>query len=76
MSSSSEYIDELKNVYTLIDINIKSSEEKIQFQHRIYTELYRIFLKHANKLATLANSINEEVLESGKKRATQSIRKN
>jgi len=63
--SASEYIEELKNVYSQIDFTIKNSEEKIQTQHKIYADLYRIFLKNANKLATLANSINEEVLQSG-----------
>jgi len=56
---SSEYTDDLRNVYTALEQNIKINEEKIQSQHRIYNELYRIFLKHANKVATVANSINE-----------------
>jgi hypothetical protein len=63
--SSAEYTDELRNIYSVLEANIKLNEEKIQSQHRIYTDLYRIFLKHANKLATAANSINEEVLQSG-----------
>ena len=55
---SSEYTDDLRNVYIVLEQNIKINDDKIQSQHKIYTELYRIFLKHANKVATVANSIN------------------
>jgi hypothetical protein len=41
------------------------NEEKMKSQYKTYTDLYRIFSKHATKLATLANTINEEVLLSG-----------
>lgn len=66
MTTTSEYTDQLKNIYGLLETNIKANEAKIQSQHKVFTELYRIFLKHANKLATVANSINEEVLQPGK----------
>ncbi len=65
MTTSSEYTDELRNVYSILETNINLNEEKIQSQHKIYTDLYRIFLKQANKIATVANSINEEILQSG-----------
>jgi hypothetical protein len=65
MTAAGECIEELKTVNALVDFNMKSSEAKIQFQHKIYTDLYRIFVKHGNKLATLANAINEEVLGAG-----------
>lgn len=56
---SSEYTDDLRNIYTILEQNIRINEDKIQSQHKIYSELYKIFLKHANKVATVANSINE-----------------
>ena len=55
---SSDYVDDLRNAYLTLDDSIKDNEVKIQSQHRIYTDLYKIFLKHANKVATLANNIN------------------
>lgn len=45
---------------------MRSNEEKNIFQNKIYTDVYRIFNKHSSKLATLANSINEEVLQAGR----------
>jgi len=44
-------------------------------QYKTYTDLYRIFSKHATKLATLANAINEDVLSSGNTSIMQPIRK-
>ena len=71
----SEYTEDLRNVYMSLEANIKINEEKITSQHKIYTELYRVFLKHANKVATLANSINEEILGARTALTTQPTRR-
>lgn len=55
---------------------MQGNDERMRGQYKIYTDLYRIFSKHATKLATLANSINEDVLSSGKTAHMQPIRKN
>lgn len=58
MTNCSEFTEELRCSFILLESNIKANEEKIQAQHKVYTDLYRIFLKHANKLATVANALN------------------
>jgi hypothetical protein len=76
MSTSTECIDEIRNISLLLDSNMQANEEKMKSQYKIYTDLYRIFSKNASKLATLANSINEEVLSSGIAASIQPIRRN
>lgn len=34
---SSEYTEDLRNIYVILEQNIKINEEKIQSQHKIYT---------------------------------------
>lgn len=74
--SVSDYLEEVKTVSAVLDYNIRHNEERHQYQSHLYSELYRIFIKQANKLANLANSINEQVLSSGTPLPTQRVRKN
>lgn len=66
MSTSVTYLEEIKQVYFLLDQSMQASEVKMKSQQKIYNDLYRIFTKNTSKLTALANSISEEIVNSGK----------
>lgn len=66
MSSSVTYLEEIKQVYFLLEQSMQASEVKMKSQQKIYKDLYHIFTKNTSKLTTLANNIGEEIVNSGK----------
>ena len=58
MSTSVTYLEEIKQVYFLLDQSMQASEVKTKSQQKIYNDLYRIFTKNTSKLTSLANSIS------------------